>query len=104
MTKDKAIAFLQVAGGFAVISGLMVMCYFSDRVPIIVAWMDNDMFITTAVGSAFLCILCLIYPAIFGLQTIINKIVGVPPESNDWEKEINAGVEQWVKDIKKGKK
>lgn len=104
MKKDRAMAFLQASGFFAIVTGLMMLCYFSDRVPVIIAWMDNDMFTITGFGSAFLCVLCLIYPAFYGLHLVINKLVGVPVTNDQWEKDLIKGMANWSNDIKKDNK
>ncbi|MDX7122040.1 hypothetical protein [Enterobacter hormaechei] len=96
MTKTKSIEFLKVAGGFACLSGYMGFLTFSSRIPVILMWMSNDMLAVTAIGCAFLCVLCLIYPALFAVQFVVNKIIGVP-DVVDWEEELKVN-------LKKGKK
>lgn len=95
MTKDKAIECLKGAGGFALISAYMIFLTFSDRIPVILAWMDNDMLLITGIGCAFICVLCLIYPALFGIQYVINKLVGVSANaSNSWEEELKRNLDK----------
>ncbi len=104
MTKTKAIECLKGAGALAFLSGYLIFLTFCDRIPVILAWMDNDMLLITGLGCAFLCVLCLIYPAIYGLQLVINKLVGAPVTNDQWEKDLKESIANWFDDIKKEKK
>ncbi|HHY2906825.1 TPA: hypothetical protein ACV5BF_004278, partial [Enterobacter roggenkampii] len=91
VTKNESAVF-GFGGWCCLMSGLFMFCAFSDRVPIILAWLSNEQFFEGSLYFGSVGIVTLIVGGLMYLFRQAKKVVRAPEEN--WQEKINTGFEE----------